>query len=164
MAKRKPRQVNVDKNSINKSLTLFDHINNLTFNKKKYDKNQSKTFEPYMINRFLSMNKDFVEIVNIFQKYTIGQLNKKEVYNFYLGILPKKKYYLKYIKGKNKIKYKKELINYISKYYEISNEEAIDYLEIYYQSQEGIDKVKEIIRKYGIDDKKIENFIRLEKN
>ena len=31
-----------------------------------------KSFSPYMINRFLSMNMDFVELINEFQKFIQG--------------------------------------------------------------------------------------------
>ena len=47
------------------------------------------------------MHPDLIEIVDMFQQYTIGPLSKKHVYQLYHDILPKKKMYAKYIKGKN---------------------------------------------------------------
>ena len=52
---------------------------------------EQKKFSPFIINRWLSMDKDFIEIVNFFQKYSIGTLEPREVYKWYCDILPKGK-------------------------------------------------------------------------
>ena len=49
-----------------------------------------KTFNPYIINRFLSMDNDFIEIVNMFQSYSLGDMNLKYVYTFYCNTSVKK--------------------------------------------------------------------------
>ena len=53
-----------------------------------------------MLNRFLSMNKDFIELVNYIQ--WIPYENKKSYWNIYLEVLPKKNLWLNYIKSKSK--------------------------------------------------------------
>ena len=66
------------------------------------------------------MDKDFIEIVNFFQKYAIGTLEPREVYKWYCEVLPKGKRFNKYIKGKKSKKYDKDLINILLKYFECS--------------------------------------------
>ena len=41
-----------------------------------------------MVNRFLSMKMDWIEVVNEFQKYN---LKPKELYKLYINVLPKGK-------------------------------------------------------------------------
>ena len=116
-----------------KKATIFDHLDNITVNKKEWDKmsdEDQKAFVPYLINRWLSMNMDYIDLVNELQKYSIGLLNPSEVYKLYFDILPKKKTFNKYIKGKKAQKYSDELVKLVSKHYLVSESEAIDYLEI----------------------------------
>ena len=66
-----------------KPATIFDHIANITWKKRSWSSMSEldqKSFSPYLINRWLSMNPDLIEIVDMFQQYTIGPLNKKHVY------------------------------------------------------------------------------------
>jgi len=70
-----------------KAKSLFDHLSGITDKKVSWDSLSEvdrKSFSPYMVNRFLSMNMDFIELVNEFQKYTIGELSNREVYKLYL--------------------------------------------------------------------------------
>ncbi len=56
-------------------MTLFDWINQILVHKKDWDKfeeSDHKSFQPYMINRFLSMDNEFLEIINHFQKYSMN--------------------------------------------------------------------------------------------
>ena len=99
---------------INKPATIFDHLANITWKKtewNKLDEASQKSFSPYLINRWLSMNPDLIEIVDMFQQYTIGPLIKKHVYQLYLDFLPKAKMFARYIKGKKQDKYIKNLLN-----------------------------------------------------
>ena len=85
-----------------KPATIFDHLANITWKKTDWntlDEASQKTFSPYLINRWLSMNPNYIEIVDMFQQYTIGPLSKKHVYQLYLDFLPKQKSFNKYIKG-----------------------------------------------------------------
>ena len=85
---------------ITKPATIFDHLANITWKKKPWSELtelDQKSFSPYLINRWLSMNSDLIEIVDMFQQYTIGPLSKKHVYQLYLDFLPKAKMFAKYI-------------------------------------------------------------------
>lgn len=151
-------------NTIKKSLGLFDYLSNLTHKKVSWDEyNESdiKNYNPYMINKWLSMNYDLIEFVNVFQKYTIGLLGKREHYKLYLGFLPKSKIFMKYIKSKKSNIYSEKLIEYLEKYFEISKQEIISYLDIYYSKNNGIEEIKDILKKYGLEEKKIEQLTKL---
>ena len=47
----------------NKPATLFDHLANITWKKKPWSElteSDQKSFTPYLINRWLSMNPDYI--------------------------------------------------------------------------------------------------------
>ena len=133
-------------------------MNQLLVHKKKWDdftEDEQKKFSPFIINRWLSMDSEFIEIVNVFQKYAIGTLEPREVYKWYCDILPKGKRFNKYIKGKKSKKYDKELVDIISNYFECSKLQTNEYLELI-NKQELI----EILEKYGMETKKIKRMIK----
>lgn len=147
-----------------KKATIFDHLSYITDKKVIWDtlsEADKKAFVPYLINRWLSMNMDFVEIVNELQKYTIGQLSAAETYKLYFDILPKQKQFNKYIKGKKADKFNVELVELISNHFLVSKSEAKDYIEMYIDS--NIAELKDIIKMYGKSDKEIEKLFKIEK-
>ena len=103
-----------------KPRTLFDHIKQITEKKvsqgywESLSESEQKSFSTYLVNRYLSMNMNWVDFVNSLQKYTIGLLKPREVYHVYEGFVPKGKVYLKWIKGKANKKYNDKLVDYIS--------------------------------------------------
>ena len=139
-------------------MTIFDWVNNILVSKKHWDEfteDEQKKFSPFIINRRLSMDKDFIEIVNYFQKYAIGTLEPREVYKWYCEILPRGKRFNKYVKGKKDKKYDSELINLLINHFECSKVEVKQYLEL-------IDKIelKEILEKYGMNEKTIKRLLK----
>ena len=86
-----------------KAKTIFEHLSGIKEKKVSWNSlsdMDKKTFSPFIINRWLSMNTDLLPIVNILQKYTIGLLSARDVYKVYFDYLPKQKTFDKYIKGK----------------------------------------------------------------
>lgn len=147
-----------------KARNIFEHLSGLTDKKVSWDKlseADKKSFSVYIVNRWLSMNMDFIELINEFQKYTIGQISPAETYKLYYDILPKQKQFNKYIKGKKADKYNPDLVELLSKHFLVSEKEAIEYLDIY--SDTSLDPVKEIIKKYGKTEKEITKLLKLEK-
>ena len=139
-------------------MTIIDWINQLLVHKKHWDEfteDEQKKFSPFIINRWLSMDKDFIEIVNYFQKYSIGTLEPREVYKWYCDMLPKGKRFNKYIKGKRDKKYDKELIDMISNHFECSKLHVEEYLDFLSQSDLNI-----ILSKYGKDKKTIKRLCK----
>jgi hypothetical protein len=144
-----------------KAATIFDHLANITF--KKTDWNtlselDQKSFSPYLINRWLSMNPDLIEIVDMFQQYTIGPLNKKHVYQLYYDILPKQKMYSKYIKGKKAKDYNKDLLGMLTQHYQISKRDAKTYIDFW--KDNGVDDLKNLLKDYGKTEKEIKQWLK----
>ena len=145
-----------------KDFTIFDHIGNITDKKlsiSKYSEKNLKSWSTYIINRWLSMNMELIDIVNEFQKYTIGILGPKETYQLYYDILPKKKYYSKYVKGKKQDKFNKELVDIFSKHYMCSKDDAIEYLDLLTVSGKLSD-IERIIKLYGKNDKEVKALLK----
>ena len=120
-----------------------------------FTEDEQKKFSPFIINRWLSMDKEFIEIVNYFQKYAIGTLKPREVYKFYCDILPKGKRFNKYIKGKKLKKYDDWLIKLLCNHFKCSKLQVIEYIEL-------IDKeeLKDILEMYGTDKKQVKKVIK----
>ena len=139
-------------------MTIIDWINQwLVYNKhwNEFTEDEQKKFSPFIINRWLSMDKEFIEIVNYFQKYAIGTLKPREVYKWYCDILPKGKRFNKYIKGKRDKKYDKELLDVLVKYFECSKLHIKEYLEFLTKLDLEI-----ILTKYGKDKKTIKRLCK----
>ena len=142
----------------NKPATLFDHLANITWKKTPWenlDEASQKTFSPYLINRWLSMNPDLIEIVDMFQQYTIGPLSKKHVYQLYFDFLPKQKSFNKYIKGKKMNKYNKNLVTVIANHYQIARSEAEVYIDLMEQEE-----ITDLLKKYGKQEKQIKELLK----
>ena len=149
---------------MDKTKTIFDHLAGITSSKVPWNKLSDldkKSFSVYLINRWLSMNMDFIEIVNEFQKYTIGQITPQETYKIYYDFLPKQKQFNKYIKGKKAEKYNKELVELLSKHFLISEKEAMEYLDM--SQNISLTPIKEIVKKYGKSDKDVERLFKIAK-
>ena len=110
-------------------MTLFDWINEITYHKRPWiaftDEDKTE-FNTYMINRFISMNSNYIDIVNLIQRYP--DCLKRKVYQFYCELLPKQKAFFKYIKASAKDN--PETIKAIAEYYQCSTREAKEYINI----------------------------------
>jgi len=120
-----------------------------------FTEDEQKKFSPFIINRWLSMDKDFLEIVNFFQKYSIGTLEPREVYKWYCDMLPRGKRFNKYIKGKKDKKYNTELIDIMVMHFECSKSQVKDYLDLIAK-----DELIEILEKYGMNEKTIKRLLK----
>ena len=132
-------------------MTIIDWMNQLLVHKKpwsEFSEDEQKKFSPFIINRWLSMDKEFIEIVNVFQKYAIGTLESREVYKWYCNVLPRGKRFNKYIKSKLNKKYDKELVNIITNHFECSKLQVQVYLELIDREE-----LKSILEMYGLDKK-----------
>ena len=138
-------------------MNLFKWISELFVGKGDWDTfsdADKKTFSPFMVIRYLSMSEDFLPLVNHMQNYCIQDMPYKAVYQFWCGVLPKKKTYLKYIKGK-KDKYNKEVIDYLVDYFEVSRLQASEYRDLIPK-----ENLIHMLKEYGKNDKEIKKMIR----
>ena len=101
--------------AVKKPVTLFGWLDEITLKKSptnSFDESDWKTFNSYLINKYVSMQPEYIELVNYIQK--IPYDNKKQIYSIYREMIPKKKVFLKYI-GSKKKKPNVELADYIAK-------------------------------------------------
>jgi hypothetical protein len=139
--------------------TLFDHVNAIYSNQsQEYWENLSdadrKSWSDYMINRFISMNMNCVEIVNEANCY-YGQIKGRELYLFYSQLLPKGKQFNKYIKGAKDEGHEDWVLETVSRHFLVSHDEASTYIELCYRSTEGKQYLRQLLEGYGIDAKRL---------
>ena len=135
-----------------KSKSLFDHLNQITKvqNQLYWDnltESDKKTWSNYMINRFLSMKMEWTDFVNEIQKL---KLDSKQLYVVYSNTLPKGRQFLKYIKKKKQTIYNTQVVQKVSEYFEISQSESEEYLNLLSKEQ-----IRELVSKYGYTDKEL---------
>ena len=133
-----------------KAFNIFDWLKEITLKKSDWDtftEEQKEQFIPYMVNRFLSMSPEYVDIVNIVQK--IPYTEKERIYKVYKSLIPKKNIYLKYIKSKTPT-YPQKLLEYMANYAECSQKEAKEYIPLL-----GKDNVKNVLINLNVDKKEI---------
>ena len=131
-------------------MTLFDWLKELTSKKRDWDSFSDKereSFNPYMINRFLSMHEPFIELVNYVQ--TIPYTEKQKYYKVYCELLPKKNVWLKYVKSKMK-QPTAELVSAIAEIMECSKREAVNAVITL-----DNDHLEEVLYRAGYQDKEV---------
>jgi hypothetical protein len=122
-------------------------------NYKTFTPEQWKSFDCYLINLFLSMNPDYVELVDEIQEV---EFDKEKLYRIYSNFIPRSnKTYSPYIKSKT-LKLKEEKLKYVSSLYEISLKEANDYIDL--KPKEWF---KDLLSKHGLDKKEITKINKL---
>jgi hypothetical protein len=134
---------------------IFEWLNEITVNKSPLDIISDEswdTWNSYMIHRYVSMNQDYIDIVNLVQK--INPQNKKQIYSIYKEMIPKRKMWLKYIKNEAK-KEQKELEEYVAKYFDCSLGEAEHYIDILRGTG-----VREILNEMGVESKESDKLIK----
>jgi len=129
---------------------IFDWLNHITLYKTpstEFTNNDWEIFNSWLVHRFISTHVYYVEIAD----YAQGLMpnNKKEIYNFYKEMIPKNKIWLQYIKPKTK-QPNKELVGYISSYFEVGSREALSYIHIMNKME-----ITQTLQKMGLEDKEI---------
>ena len=136
-------------------INIFGWLNEITVQKSPPESFSPKSWDnwnSYMVHRFLSMNRYYIDIVNYLQK--MNPQSKKEIYTIYKEMIPKKKLWLKYLKKESKTNTKK-ISEYIGEYMEVGLREANDYISIL-----GKERIKNILHSMGIEDKEIKKIIK----
>jgi len=138
---------------VNKKASVTDILNNISNKTKWEDLNEEELNlfnNTFIVNRFISMNIGYIELVNYLQYY---QLPSKNLYKVYSDLLPARKISNRYIK-KKKETFSSDLLDIISKYYECSVRETKDYLTILPKHE-----IESILSSLGYDDKTIKKYI-----
>src|ERR1035441_5859397 len=108
--------------------TVFSHIDAIYGNQRidYYDNlsdEDKKSFNIYVITMGIGTIPDFIPLANEVNKYW-GQLDARSVYLFYSQIIPRGKYWGKWIKGKKEDIYEKWLVELVAKHFECSKADA----------------------------------------
>ena len=111
-----------------------------------------EVFNSYMIHRFMSMNKDYIEVVNYVQE--MPPQEKRMIYNIYREFIPRNNQWNKYIKSKIK-QPSKELLEKLSSYWECSRIEAKDYMKLLDTKQ-----IRRILEDQGLEKKEITKILK----
>jgi hypothetical protein len=134
---------------------FFNILSYITFEKKPWNElsdSEKESVNPFLLHRYISLYEPYIELADLCQ--CIPSNDKKMVYNAYINLLPKKKVWNKFIKSTKK-KSDKNLLNYLSQYFECSNREIEDYLNFLPK-----DEVKFILEKMNVEDKEIKKILK----
>ena len=127
-------------------------INSVKADPSSFSDKDWELWNSYMIHRFMSMNPDYLELVNEAQK--IMPQNKKEIYSIYREFIPKNNKWNKYVKSNIK-KRNNELLDHLSNYWECSKTEVKEYMEFL-----GNDEIVRILTSIGLDKKETTKILK----
>jgi Bacteriophage clamp loader A subunit len=149
-----------------KATGLFDHIKHIrTVQDPDYYKNLSdadrKSFSPFMIFRGLSMNPALVSDMADLFKY-FDKIPHEQMYQLLIaGVVPieRASSFYPWVKAKKK-PITQTLIDLLSKYFEVSNKEALEYGILLTGTGQGRKILEEFCKDNGLDDKEIQEAMK----
>lgn len=144
-----------------KSKSLFDHVNQIRNVKnpnyfQKLSEQDKKSFNHYMICRFLSMDPNSINESSYLTKI-FDKMDSESFYKVACAVIKSVKF-TPYIKSKNK-KFNKELLEFVSRKYEVSKSDSNEYCEILSSTDTGIQELHNICSGYGLSEKEIGKII-----
>ena len=122
-------------------MELFDYLKSLTERKEDLDFDDDevrKGYQPFLINRFISMSEVFIPLVNEINKFEVP---KNVHFKYFFSTIPKRKQFFKYIKKKKDLSLVEKKL--IAKYFEVGLNEAEKYIQLLDESQ-----IKEVLEVY----------------
>ena len=106
------------------------------------------------------MDKSIIEEVAFISKY-FDKMDNNSFYKLCCEIVPCSRNFYPYIKNKN-IKYTKELLEIVSKKFEVGENDAREYCDIFHKNPHTIHELKEIVRGFGYNDKEIKKIMEVD--
>ena len=134
---------------------LWGWLNEITLYKSPIENISLESWDSwnsYMINRYVSMDIRYIELVNYIQ--TIPYDNKQQIYSIYKEMIPKQKTFFKYLKI-TKRKKNPQAIDYVAKHFECSLGEAEEYMDLL--REHG---VRGVLYRMGITDKEADKLLK----
>ena len=135
--------------------SIFDWLKAINTTKPPVESFTDKDWEvwnSYLIHRFISMNPDYIEIVNYVQDFPPQE--KRMIYSIYKEFIPKNNKWNKYIKSKVK-EPNKDLVDHIKDYFECSSKEAKEYIYLL-----GTSQISCILSNIGISKKELKTLLK----
>ena len=139
-------------------MTPFDYLKLVHNKKAKWESlndEEQKSWNTFIINRALSFNSDYLDIVNNLQPHTGGQLTPAEIFKYYQNMLPNNFRFKKWIKGKKEKKHTPQLLATLSRHFECSYQQVEDYLVILDKKE-----LKLLLNRLGIQENEIKKLIK----
>jgi|688.fasta_scaffold01216_5 hypothetical protein len=138
---------------------LFEHIKGITKDKISWDslgEEDKKSWSNFIISRWLSMDMELVEYINMMQQYSNGILTSKDYYKCLYHALPKSSFYLKYTKKKSKIEIDQKFIELFCNHFALGKSNIYEYISILKKTNPG--ELTTILKKYGSREEDIKLF------
>ena len=146
-----------------KSKGLFDHVKEIQTNQNPnyfdtLSDGDKKSWSNFMILKALSMDKDFVDYSADFFRY-IELIPPEAMYKLLIGVVNPSRWGSKWVKGKPS-KYPKDVVDFIAMYYEISGQQALDYVKLLFMMDGGKKAIRKWMGEYGHNDKEISSMFK----
>ena len=110
-------------------MTPFDWVKQITVEKREWNsftEEEQSNFNPFIINKALSFNKDYIQVVEMAMVYPMPP---QKLYEFYRDVIPKKPIWSKWVKGQ--VNFDEEELKFISEYFECSQRESKDIVKTF---------------------------------
>jgi len=149
--------INADTLTMNSNprMTPFDFLK-LVHNKQvKWEgltEDEQKSYNTFIINKALSFNPNYLDIVNQVQHYTP---TSKESFKYFQSMTSNKFRYNKWIKGSKTKTYNPSLLTILSVYFECSCDQAEGYLNVLDKKE-----TKNLLNHIGIQDSEIKKLMK----
>lgn len=135
--------------------TVWKWLEEITFHKTPIENITEDSWDnwnSYTVNRSISMQKEYIELANYVQSIPYDQ--KKQIYQIYKEMLPKRKVFLKWIKSTQPSP-NQQLVEYVSLYYEVGQFTAKEYTKVLTNKEK-----KSILDDMGIDEKEQKKLLK----
>ena len=134
--------IEVKEVDVKEKLTIFNILDAMTIDKKQLNFNDDlvkKSYDQYMINRWISMNEELFYIAELLN--TTTNLTDAQHFDLLISTLPKDNFNFRYVKRKKDINASDK--RYIAHYFEIGLHDADEYIR-----QMDQDDIDEVLKKY----------------
>jgi len=136
-------------------MTPFDFLKLIHDNKVKwnsFNEEEQKSYNTFIINKALSFNSEYLDIVNNIQKYTP---TSKESFKYLQSMTDNKFKYNKWVKGQKTKSYNPQLLALLGGYFECSCKQAEDYLNIL-----NTKEIKDLLNHIGLQENETKKLIK----
>ena len=136
-------------------MTPFDFlklVHNKSIKWESLNEDEQKAYNTFIINKALSFNSNYLDIVNKIQHYTP---TPKESYKYLQSMTSDKFRYNKWIKGQKTKSFNPHLIAIVSSHLECSCKQAEDYLNILEKKE-----IKMLLKQVGLQEGDIKKLMK----
>jgi hypothetical protein len=136
-------------------MTPFDFlklVHNKNIEWEDFNEDEQKTYNTFIINKALSFNSDYLDIINQIQHYTPIP---KESFKYLQSMTNNKFKFNKWIKGSKEKSYNSDLLVIVSTYFECSCKQAKEYLDVL-----GKKETKTLLKHIGLQENRIKQLLK----